>query len=85
VLEHRQDLITKINQISQEHDLLLLDLDRKIRNIILIFGNKNRDYKIQITVKKAHVDLQWIIEQTKNKLNKLITEIISKNSRKVCE
>jgi hypothetical protein len=70
--EHRQELSQQMDDIGQEHDLLRRDMNYE-KNTHSLFAcidkwEQEAMKTIQATAKKARVELQQLLDQTKNEL-----------------
>jgi hypothetical protein len=71
-VEHRQELSQQMDNIGQEHDLLRRDMNYE-KNTPTLFAyidqwEQESIRTIQAAAKKARVDLQQLLDQTKNEL-----------------
>ncbi|CAF1686194.1 unnamed protein product [Rotaria magnacalcarata] len=80
-IEHRQELATQMDHVGQQHDVLRRDLSEEIvEHPLLIRINiweQESITKIQVAAEVARVDLQQLVDQTKDELKTSVDKITS--------
>lgn len=86
IMEHRQELAVKLDNIGQEHDIFRRDLTQEdvTHPLLLRIDEWEREAlnKIQITAEVARADLRQLMTEIKNRLNQSVDKV--SNEMQVC-
>jgi hypothetical protein len=78
-VEHRQELSQLMDDIGQEHDLLRRDMnyEKSTQSLLTRIDQWEQESikKIQATANKARIDLQQLLDQTKNELKMSVNRL----------